>query len=64
MRGQCGQASRFTAEQIAAIRQLDDEYRRVSKQRDALRSRLGMTRDDWSRYSRGILGKKPARVAA
>ena len=59
-RGQPGQSSRFTAEQIAAVREVDREYRRAASRRTAMASELGMSRDDWSRYARGILGKKPA----
>jgi hypothetical protein len=64
MKGQCGISSRFTAEQIAEVKRMDDEYRRVVIQRNAMMRSFGMTRDEWSRYARGIIGKKPARQAA
>ena len=63
-RGQPGQSSRFTAEQIAAVREVDREYREMVRRRKEIALQLGMTRDDWSRYARGVLGKKPARVEA
>jgi hypothetical protein len=62
-RGQSGQASRFTAEQIAEVRAMERDYRQMVRRRKAMALDLGMTRDDWSRYARGILGKKPARSA-
>ena len=64
MRGQCGISSRFTAEQIAEVRRMDDEYRRIVIRRNAMMRAFDMTRDEWSRYARGIIGKKPARRAA
>jgi hypothetical protein len=62
-RGQSGQASRFTAQQIAEVRAMDREYWDLVRRRKQMALDLGMTRDDWSRYARGILGKKPARSA-
>jgi hypothetical protein len=59
-RGQSGISSRFTAQQIAEVRAIDREYRQIARRRQAMAAELGMTRDDWSRYARGILGKKPA----
>jgi hypothetical protein len=64
MKGQCGIASRFSAEQIAKVREMEHQYKELIRRRKTLQDEFGMTRDEWSRYARGILGKKPARWAA
>lgn len=59
-----GRASRFTAAEIADVREVYRLLRLAERQRTQIQQRLGMSPDEFNNYGRGARGKKPRKEAA
>lgn len=62
-RQQPGRPSRFTAAEIERIRAVYAAVEAVLEERRKVRAELGLSKDEFSGYGSGRMGKKPRRQA-
>ena len=54
-----GRASRYTADDIRRVRELHERWAAVRRERAHLMAELRLRPYEFTRYGRGVMGKKP-----